>query len=54
MYQEMYEQQPVLKFLINIAINRSGWEESKTDGYCKGVLQAWHLLNQQSIIEEIS
>lgn len=54
MYQEMYEQQPVFKQLITCAIEKSGWNRDKIDGYCKGMFQAWHLLNQQSIIEEIS
>lgn len=53
MYEEMYEQQPVFEQLILCAIQRSGWNKDKIDGYCKGMLHAWHLLNQQSIIEEL-
>lgn len=53
MYVEMYEDQPVFKNLIEAAINEPTWSVDKIDGYCKGMLQAWHLLNQQSIIQEL-
>ena len=50
MYEEMFEQQPVFKLLFDSALTQ-GWSQDKLDGYCKGMLQAWHLLNQQSISE---
>lgn len=53
-YREMFEQQPVFKILVDVCVSKSGWSEDKLDGYCKGLLQAWHLLNQQSIIEDLS
>ncbi len=52
MYEEMFEQQPVFKLLFDSALTQ-GWSQDKLDGYCKGMLQAWHLLNQQSIVEDL-
>lgn len=54
MYVQMYEDQPVFKSLIKAAINETSWSYDKIDGYCKGMLQAWHLLNQQCIVEELN
>lgn len=54
LYQQMYADQPVFKNLITAALNEESWSYDKIDGYCKGMLQAWHLLNQQSIIEDLN
>jgi hypothetical protein len=52
-YAEMYEQQPVFKMLIRAAIEEKEWSYDKKDGFCRGVLQAWMLINQQDFIDSL-
>ena len=52
-YKEMYEQQPVFKMLIQAAIQESSWSYERKDGFCRGVLQAWMLINQQDFINSL-
>jgi hypothetical protein len=54
LYREMFVTQPTLKLIVQSAINNYDWSMEQKDGYCKGVLQCWHLLNQQSIVEELN
>jgi hypothetical protein len=54
LYTNMYNQQPMFKHLINIAIFKTDWSEERIEGYCRGMLQAWHLLNEQYVIQELN
>lgn len=54
LYIEMFKQQPVLRTLVMKVLYdpEIGWSYDQKDGYCKGMLQAWQLLNTQSEINE--
>lgn len=51
--REMFESQPVLKDLVISVIEDDSLSIDKKDGYCKGIVQAWYLLNTQYIINEV-
>jgi hypothetical protein len=54
LYAEMFKQQPVFKLLAERVLfdQNIGWSYETKDGYCRGMLQAWQLLNTQSEINE--
>lgn len=53
LYKDMVNQQPVFKLLLQSVINSDEISHDFKDGYAKGLLQAWHLLNQQAIIDDL-
>jgi len=53
LYAEMFEQQPVFKNLVK-SLHDSGWSDDMMNGYCRGLLQAWHLLNMQAFVEDMN
>lgn len=54
LYKDMFEQQPVFKILAERVMSDKtlDWSYEKKDGYYKGMLQIWQLLNSQSEIDE--
>lgn len=52
LYVEMFHQQPMLHLLTDTVVHGEYTQEFK-EGYCRGLLQSWHLLNQQSIINDL-
>ncbi len=53
LYEEMYRQQPILKLMSDMIIDNEELSMDFKIGYCKSMLQTWHLLNQQYIIDEL-
>jgi hypothetical protein len=53
LYTEMFEQQPVFKHLVS-CLGETGWSNEMIDGYCRGLFQAWHLLNAQAFVEDMN
>jgi|688.fasta_scaffold125972_5 hypothetical protein len=52
LYSDMYKQQPVLELMTKLVIDSDMSHDTK-DGFCKGMLQVWHLLNQQDILDNL-
>ena len=55
--EEMFDQQPVLAFRVHVILamlDDGEVEEEWADGMIKGILQTWHLFNQQAILNELN
>lgn len=51
--KEMFKEQPAFKTILKVVTASDECSEEFKDGYCKGMLQAWYLLNQQAIINDL-
>lgn len=51
LYKQMFKEQPVLKKIVECACENL--DNDQAEGYVRGVLQAWHLLNQQELIDNL-
>ena len=49
LYEEMFKQQPYFRYLF-LALSNTSLDFK--EGYSKAMLQVWHLLNEQSILDE--
>ena len=51
LFKEMFDQQPIFEYMVKSVLEDDSKNDEFKEGYCMGIFQCWHMLNQQYMIE---